>query len=88
MRGVPSGIVPRAAAACALLGAARVGVGAQAGGEKYFEAFARSDLLAGLRTRPKAREALRRMMVENYRRIAYIGAGHSQSPDPPTARLS
>ncbi|HEX8500715.1 MAG TPA: alpha/beta fold hydrolase [Pyrinomonadaceae bacterium] len=60
-------------------------VGEREGAEKYFEAFLQSDLLAGLRTRPKAREAMRRMMVENYRANAYVGAGHLQSPEPPTA---
>ena len=60
-------------------------VGETEGAEKYFEAFMQSDLLAGLRTRPKAREAMRRMMVENYKANAYISAGHSQSPEPPTA---
>jgi pimeloyl-ACP methyl ester carboxylesterase len=60
-------------------------VGAREGAEKYFEAFLQTDLLAGLRTRPKAREAMRRMMVENHKSIAYISAGHSQSPEPPTA---
>jgi pimeloyl-ACP methyl ester carboxylesterase len=28
---------------------------------------------------------MRRMMVENYKAHAYIRAGHSQSPEPPTA---
>ncbi len=60
-------------------------VGAAEGAEKYFEAFLQADLLAGLRTRPKAREAMRRMMVENHKSIAYISAGRSQSPEPPTA---
>jgi pimeloyl-ACP methyl ester carboxylesterase len=60
-------------------------VGEKEGAEKYFEAFLASDLLAGLRTRPKARELMRRMMVENYKANAYISAGHAQSPEPPTA---
>lgn len=60
-------------------------VGASEGAERYFEAFLHSDLLAGLRDRPRAREAMRRMMVENYKAIAYISAGHSWSPEPPTA---
>ena len=60
-------------------------VGAREGAEKYFEAFLESPLLAGLRARPEAREAMRRMMVENHKAIAYISAGHSQSPEPPTA---
>lgn len=61
-------------------------VGEREGAERYFEAFLQSDLLAGLRTRPKAREAMRRMMVENYKANAYMSAGFSQSPEPPTAR--
>ncbi|HEX8285324.1 MAG TPA: alpha/beta fold hydrolase [Pyrinomonadaceae bacterium] len=60
-------------------------VGEKEGAEKYFEAFLKSDLLVGLRTRPKAREAMRRMMVENYKANAYVSAGYSQSPEPPTA---
>lgn len=60
-------------------------VGASEGPEKYFEAFMESDLLAGLRARPRARAAMRRMMVENYKANAYISAGYSQSPEPPTA---
>ena len=60
-------------------------VGEKEGAEKYFEAFLESDLLAGLRTRPRAREAMRRMMVENYKANAYVSAGYSQSPEPPTA---
>jgi pimeloyl-ACP methyl ester carboxylesterase len=60
-------------------------VGASEGAEKYFEAFLQSDLLAGLRDRPRARELLRRMMVENYKANAYVSAGYSQSPEPPTA---
>ena len=59
-------------------------VGAAEGPEKYFEAFLRADLLAGLRDRPKAREAMRRMMLDNYKALAYLRAGLSQSPEPPT----
>ncbi|HEX7956163.1 MAG TPA: alpha/beta fold hydrolase [Pyrinomonadaceae bacterium] len=61
-------------------------VGASEGAEKYFEAFLRSDLLAGVRTRPRERELMRRMMVENYKANAYVSAGYSQSPEPPTAQ--
>jgi pimeloyl-ACP methyl ester carboxylesterase len=61
-------------------------VGEREGPEKYFEAFLQSDMLAGLRTRPRARELMRRMMVENYKANAYISAGYPQSPEPPTAR--
>jgi pimeloyl-ACP methyl ester carboxylesterase len=61
-------------------------VGEREGAERYFEAFMESDMLAGLRTRPKAREAMRRMMVENYKASAYVSAGFSQSPEPPTAK--
>jgi pimeloyl-ACP methyl ester carboxylesterase len=60
-------------------------VGASEGAERYFDAFLGSDLLAGLRDRPRARERMRRMMVENYKAHAYVRAGHSQSPEPPTA---
>ena len=59
-------------------------VGASEGTEKYFEAFLQADLLAGLRDRPKARERMHRMMVENYKALAYIRDGLSQSPEPPT----
>ncbi len=59
-------------------------VGASEGPEKFFEAFTQADMLAGLRARPKAREAMHRMMVENYKADAYIRAGLPQSPEPPT----
>lgn len=59
-------------------------VGASEGPEKFFEAFTQADMLAGLRERPAAREAMRRMMVENYKADAYIRAGLPQSPEPPT----
>jgi pimeloyl-ACP methyl ester carboxylesterase len=59
-------------------------VGASEGTERYFEAFLQSDLLAGVRDRPKERERMRRMMVDNYKALAYIRAGLSQSPEPPT----
>lgn len=59
-------------------------VGKSEGTEKYFEAFLQADMLAGLRDRPKAREAMHRMMVENYKADAYIRAGLPQSPEPPT----
>jgi pimeloyl-ACP methyl ester carboxylesterase len=42
-------------------------------------------MLAGVRERPAAREAMRRMMVENFKADAYIRAGLPQSPEPPTA---
>ena len=61
-------------------------IGAAEGPEKYFEAFLQSDMLAGLRGRPRARELMRRMMVENYKANAYVSAGYPQSPEPPTAR--
>ena len=60
-------------------------VGAQQGAEKYFEAFLQSDLLAGLRERPQARERMRAMMVENFKALSYLRAGLPQSPEPPTA---
>jgi 3-oxoadipate enol-lactonase len=58
--------------------------GASEGVEKYFEAFLKADLLAGLRQRPAARERMHAMMVENYKALAYIRNGLSQSPEPPT----
>jgi pimeloyl-ACP methyl ester carboxylesterase len=61
-------------------------VGEKEGAEKYFDAFLQSDLLAGVRDRPREREKMRRMMVENYKAHAYISAGYSQSPEPPTAQ--
>ena len=60
--------------------------GESGGPEKYFEAFLESDMLAGLRGRPRARERMRRMMIDNYKAITYVGAGYSQSPEPPTAQ--
>ena len=60
-------------------------VGAREGVEKYFEAFMQSDLLAGLRDRQKAREAMHRMMVDNFKAAEYITRGLPQSPEPPTA---
>jgi 3-oxoadipate enol-lactonase len=60
-------------------------VGAREGVEKYFEAFMQSDMLAGLRERPKAREAMHRMMVDNFKASEYITRGLPQSPEPPTA---
>lgn len=60
-------------------------VGASEGPERYFEAFLQSDLLAGLRERPAARERMRRMMIDNYEALAYMRSGLSQSPEPPTA---
>ena len=59
-------------------------VGASEGPEKYFEAFTQADMLAGLRDRPAAREAMHRMMVDNYKADAYIRKGLPQSPEPPT----
>lgn len=60
-------------------------VGARQGAEKYFEAFTESDLLAGLRNRPKARASMRAMMVDNFKAITYLAKGWPQSPEPPTA---
>lgn len=59
-------------------------VGAAEGPEKFFEAFTQADMLAGLRDRPAAREAMHRMMVDNYKADAYIRKGLPQSPEPPT----
>lgn len=59
-------------------------IGKSEGPEKYFEAFLQADMLAGVRDRPKAREAMHQMMVENYKADAYIRAGLPQSPEPPT----
>lgn len=61
-------------------------VAASEGMGRYFEEFLKSDMLAGVRERPAAREAMRRMMVENYKADAYIRAGLPQSPEPPTAQ--
>ena len=61
-------------------------VAAAEGMGRYFEEFLKSDMLAGVRRRPAAREAMRRMMVENYKADAYIRAGLPQSPEPPTAQ--
>jgi pimeloyl-ACP methyl ester carboxylesterase len=62
-------------------------VAASEGTGRYFEEFLKSDMLAGVRRRrPAAREAMRRMMVENYKADAYIRAGLPQSPEPPTAQ--
>jgi pimeloyl-ACP methyl ester carboxylesterase len=60
-------------------------IGASEGAEKYFEAFTESDLLAGVRDRPKARAAMRAMMVDNFKAVDYIAKGWPQSPEPPTA---
>jgi 3-oxoadipate enol-lactonase len=60
-------------------------IGAKEGTEKYFEAFMQSDMLAGLRDRPAAREAMHRMMVDNFKAAEYINKGWPQSPEPPTA---
>src|SRR5829696_626576 len=54
------------------------------GPEKYFETFLKADLLAGLRERPRARERMRTMMLDNYKALSYIRAGLAQSPEPPT----
>lgn len=60
-------------------------VGAREGAEKYFEAFMESDLLAGIRNRPKARASMHRMMVDNFKAVEYISKGWPQAPEPPTA---
>ena len=60
-------------------------IGAKEGTEKYFEAFMQTDMLAGLRDRPKAREAMHRMMLDNFKAADYIYKGWPQSPEPPTA---
>lgn len=54
------------------------------GPEKYFETFLKADLLAGLRDRPQARERMRTLMLDNYKALSYLRAGHAQSPEPPT----
>jgi pimeloyl-ACP methyl ester carboxylesterase len=54
------------------------------GPEKYFETFLKADLLAGLRERPRARERMRAMMLDNYKALSYLSAGLAQSPEPPT----
>lgn len=60
-------------------------IGAREGAEKYFEAFTESDLLAGIRNRPKARALMHTMMVDNFKAIEYLAKGWPQSPEPPTA---
>jgi 3-oxoadipate enol-lactonase len=60
-------------------------IGAREGVEKYFEAFMESDMLAGLRNRPKARAAMHTMMVDNFKAVEYISKGWPQAPEPPTA---
>lgn len=60
-------------------------IGAREGPEKFFEAYLESDQLAGVRDRPKARAAMRAMMVENFKASEYIARGWPQSPEPPTA---
>lgn len=60
-------------------------IGAREGTEKYFEAFMESDLLAGIRKRPKARASMHTMMVENFKAVEYVAKGWPQSPEPPTA---
>lgn len=60
-------------------------IGAREGAEKYFEAFMESDLLAGIRNNRKARDAMRAMMVDNFKAVEYIAKGWPQSPEPPTA---
>jgi len=57
---------------------------ASGGPEGYFETFLKADLLSGLRERPRARERMRTMMLDNYKALSYIRAGLSQSPEPPT----
>ena len=54
------------------------------GPEKYFETFLEADLLSGLRARPRARERMRTMMLDNYKALAHLRAGLPQSPEPPT----
>ncbi len=59
-------------------------VGEREGAEKYFEAFTQSEMLAGLRDKPKARASMRAMMVENFKAVAYLRKGLPQAPEPPT----
>jgi pimeloyl-ACP methyl ester carboxylesterase len=59
-------------------------VGEREGAEKYFEAFTQSEMLAGLRDKPKARASMRAMMVENFKALAYLRKGLPQAPEPPT----
>jgi pimeloyl-ACP methyl ester carboxylesterase len=60
-------------------------VGEREGAEKYFEAFKQSEMLAGLRDKPKARASMRTMMVENFKALAQLRKGLPQAPEPPTA---
>jgi len=59
-------------------------LGAREGAAKYFAAFLESDLLAGLRDRPQARERMRRMMTENFKALSYLAPGTLRYPDTPT----
>ncbi|HKG12601.1 MAG TPA: alpha/beta fold hydrolase [Pyrinomonadaceae bacterium] len=60
-------------------------IGAREGAEKYFEAFMETDMLAGIRDRPRARAAMHTMMVDNLKASEYIAKGWPQAPEPPTA---
>lgn len=59
-------------------------VGGREGAAKYFEAFLDADLLAGVRNRPAALERMRRMMIENFDALAYLGPGKIIYPAAPT----
>jgi 3-oxoadipate enol-lactonase len=59
-------------------------VGEREGAEKYFVAFLQADLLAGVRDRPAARARMHRMMVDNFKALAYLAPGLVTSPAPPT----
>jgi pimeloyl-ACP methyl ester carboxylesterase len=59
-------------------------VGARDGAEQYFDAFLRSDLLAGVRDRPAARARMHRMMVDNFKALAYLASGVITYPATPT----
>lgn len=58
--------------------------GAKGGAERYFETFLEADLLAGVRNRPAARERMHRMMVDNFKALAYLQSGMLVYPEPPT----
>jgi pimeloyl-ACP methyl ester carboxylesterase len=64
-------------------------VGTREGAERYFQAFLEADLLAGVRDRPKARERMHRMMVDNFKALGALSGNLLQYPSPPTlARLA
>jgi len=58
--------------------------GVAEGPEKYFDTFLDADLLAGLRTRPAARERMRRMMLDNFKALSMLRPEVYDYPKTPT----